>query len=254
MQTQQPRTTTTFDYVVVGDRRRGLHRHCAAVRRPRHHRLRARVGPAGPASVHPHSGGLHQDHVQHAYTWQFKTEPAPGVNGRSVIIPVGRTVGGSSSINGMIINRGQADDFNNWAQRGNLGWGYADLLPYFKRFERRIGDGDDLYRGRDGKIPVTDLDWGHEICDAFIDGAVGLGIPQQPRLQRRRAARRRLSAALHRQGPAPQRRADVPAAGAEGVQADRSAHACARLQDRVRGQEGGGGPLRRRAQPRPSTR
>ena len=60
----------------------------------------------------------------------------------------------------MIINRGQADDFNNWAQRGNRGWGYADLLPYFKRFERRIGDGDDIYRGRDGKIPVTDLDSG----------------------------------------------------------------------------------------------
>ena len=114
----------------------------------------------------------------------------------------------------MIINRGQADDFNNWAQRGNRGWGYADLLPYFKRFERRIGDGDDTYRGRDGKIPVTDLDWGHEICDAFIDGAVGIGIPQQPRLQRRRAARRRLSAALHRPRAAPQRRADVPAAGA----------------------------------------
>ena len=113
-----------------------------------------------------------------AYTWQFKTEPSPGANGRSIIIPVGRTVGGSSSINGMIINRGQADDFNNWAQRGNLGWGYADLLPYFKRFERRDGDGDDTYRGRDGKIPVTDLDWHHEICDAFIAGAVGLGIPR----------------------------------------------------------------------------
>ena len=82
-----------------------------------------------------------------------------------LIIPVGRTVGGSSSINGMIINRGQADDFNNWAQRGNAGWGYADLLPYFKRFERRIGGGDNLYRGRHGNIPVTDLDWQDEICE-----------------------------------------------------------------------------------------
>ena len=108
---------------------------------------------------------------------QFKTEPAPSVNGRWSC-PVGRTVGGSSSINGMIINRGQADDFNNWAQRGNRGWGYADLLPYFRRFERRIGNGDDIYRGRDGKIPVTDLDWPHEICEAFIAGAVGLGIPR----------------------------------------------------------------------------
>jgi len=56
------------------------------------------------------------------------------------------------------------------AQRGNAGWGYADLLPYFKRFEQRIGGGDDLYRGRDGNIPVTDLDWPHEICEAFLAG------------------------------------------------------------------------------------
>ena len=182
-----------------------------------------------------------------AYTWQFKTEPSPGADGRSVIIPVGRTVGGSSSINGMIINRGQADDFNNWAQRGNLGWGYADILPYFKRFERRIGDGDDTYRGRDGKIPVTDLDWGHEICEAFLDGAVGIGIPEEPRLQRRGAARLRLPAARIDKRPAPQRRAHVSAAGAEGVRPHRSPHPCARLQDRVRGQARRRRALHRRA-------
>jgi choline dehydrogenase len=80
----------------------------------------------------------------------------------------------------MVINRGQADDFNNRAQRGNAGWGYADLLPYFKRFERRIGEGDDPYRGRDGYSPVTDLDWQDEISEAFIAGAAGLGIPSNP--------------------------------------------------------------------------
>jgi choline dehydrogenase len=113
-------------------------------------------------------------------TWGFKAEADPGINGRVINYPRGRVLGGSSSINGMIVNRGQADDFNNWAQRGNAGWGYADLLPYFKRFERRIGEGDNLYRGRGGNIPVTDLDWQHEICEAFIAGAVGLGIPRNP--------------------------------------------------------------------------
>ena len=136
---------------------------------------------SGPPDRHPYihiPAGFIKIMFNEAYTWQFKTEPSPNVNGRSVIMPVGRTVGGSSAINGMIINRGQADDFNNWAQRGNAGWGYADLLPYFKRFERRIGEGDNLYRGRDGNIPVTDLDWPHEIAEAFIAGAVGLGVPR----------------------------------------------------------------------------
>src|SRR5262249_14818301 len=136
---------------------------------------------SGPPDRHPYIHipvGFIKIMFNEAYTWQFKTEPSPGVNGRSVIVPVGRTVGGSSSINGMIINRGQAHDLNSCAQRSNTGWGYADLLPYFKRFERRIGDGDDLYRGRDGNIPVTDLDWPHELCEAFLAGAEGLGIPR----------------------------------------------------------------------------
>ena len=207
MQDQQPRSTSTFDYVVVGTGAAGS---IVAARLSEDPGITVCALESGPPDRHPYihiPAGFIKIMFNEAYTWQFKTEPSPSVNGRSVIIPVGRTVGGSSSINGMIINRGQADDFNNWAQRGNAGWGYADLLPYFKRFERRIGDGDDLYRGRDGNIPVTDLDWPHEICEAFIAGADGLGIPAQRRLQRRVAARRRLSAALHPQGAAPQRRA-----------------------------------------------
>ena len=215
MQTDQPRSTTTFDYVVVGTGAAGS---IVAARLSEDPGVTICALESGPPDRHPYihiPAGFIKIMFNEAYTWQFKTEPAPGVNGRSVIIPVGRTVGGSSSINGMIINRGQADDFNSWAQRGNLGWGYADLLPYFKRFERRIGDGDDTYRGRDGKIPVTDLDWGHEICDAFVEGAVRARHSEESRLQRRVAARRRLHAALHRERPAAQRRARVPAAGGE---------------------------------------
>ena len=180
MQDQQPRSTSTFDYVVVGTGAAGS---IVAARLSEDPGITVCALESGPPDRHPYihiPAGFIKIMFNEAYTWQFKTEPSPDVNGRSVIIPVGRTVGGSSSINGMIINRGQADDFNNWAQRGNAGWGYADLLPYFKRFERRIGDGDDLYRGRDGNIPVTDLDWPHEICEAFIAGAAGLGIPRNP--------------------------------------------------------------------------
>jgi len=78
----------------------------------------------------------------------------------------------------MIYNRGQRADFDNWAQRGNRGWGYVDVLAYFKRTERRIGIGDDRIHGRTGNLPVTDIDWVHPVCEAFIPGAVGAGIPR----------------------------------------------------------------------------
>jgi choline dehydrogenase len=78
----------------------------------------------------------------------------------------------------MIYNRGQRADLDNWAQRGNRGWGYVDMLPYYKRTERRIGTGDDRIHGRDGNLPVTDIDWFHPICEAFITGAVGMGMPR----------------------------------------------------------------------------
>ena len=71
-------------------------------------------------------------------------------------------------------------DFDTWAQRGNRGWSYADVLPYFKRSECRIGPGDDRYRGRDGEFVVEDLDWRHPLCEAFIAGAESIGIPRNP--------------------------------------------------------------------------
>ena len=112
------------------------------------------------------------------YTWQFQTEPGEGINGRRIPTTQGRTLGGSSSINGMIYNRGQREDFDHWAQRGNRGWGYVDILPYFKRGERRLGVGDDRIHGRAGNLPVTDNDWIHPAMEAFIEGAQELGMPR----------------------------------------------------------------------------
>ena len=80
----------------------------------------------------------------------------------------------------LIYNRGQSMDFDAWAQMGNRGWGYADVLPYFRRMERRLGDGDPTFRGRDGALTVSDLDWRHPLCEAFIAGAESLGIPRNP--------------------------------------------------------------------------
>ncbi|HEY9280948.1 MAG TPA: GMC family oxidoreductase N-terminal domain-containing protein [Eoetvoesiella sp.] len=113
------------------------------------------------------------------YAWQFSTEATDKTNGRRIPIPQGRTLGGSTSINGLVYNRGQHADFDHWASLGNEGWAYKDVLPYFKSMEKRVG-GDDYYRGRTGELPVTDIDWIHPICEAFIQGAVEQGIPKNP--------------------------------------------------------------------------
>jgi choline dehydrogenase len=114
------------------------------------------------------------------YTWQFKTEPSEGTAGRRIPTTQGRTLGGSSSINGFNCTRGQREDYDTWAARGNPGWSYAEVLPYFKRSERRIGAFDPRYRGSDGPLPIADCDWRHPLCDTFIESARGIGVPDNP--------------------------------------------------------------------------
>ena len=112
--------------------------------------------------------------------WLYETEPNAATAGRRLPAPQWRTLGGTTSINCHIYNRGQAMDFNGWARMGNRGWSYAEVLPYFMRCEGRIGAGDDRYRGRQGPLKVTDMDWKHLLCDAFIAGAVAEGFPINP--------------------------------------------------------------------------
>src|SRR5262249_45324469 len=112
--------------------------------------------------------------------WLYEMEPSTWTGGRRIKAPRGKTLGGSSSINGHVYNRGQRMDFDTWAQLGNRGWGYGDVLPYFRRLERRLGAGDPAYRGREGTLVVSELEWRHPLCEAFIAGAVSLGIPRNP--------------------------------------------------------------------------
>ncbi len=182
LRSMQNRGADTFDYVIVGSGAAGS---VVAARLVEDPGVTVCVLEAGPPDRHPYihvPGGFIKIMFNPAYTWQFKTEPSPLTNGRAVAVPVGRTVGGSSSTNGMVYNRGQSEDFNAWAQRGNRGWGYADVLPYFRHSERRIGgENDDAdYHGHEGKLPITDMDWRHPISEAFIAGAVGLGVPRNP--------------------------------------------------------------------------
>ncbi len=167
-----------FDYVIVGSGAAGS---VLAHRLTEDPGVTVCVLEAGPPDRHPYihvPGGFIKMLFNPDYTWQFKTEPGEGTAGRQIPTTQGRTIGGSSSINGMVYNRGQRADFDTWAQRGNRGWGYVDVLPYFRRTERRLGVCDTRYHGTEGRLPVTDIDWIHPICEAFIDGAVGMGIPR----------------------------------------------------------------------------
>jgi choline dehydrogenase len=113
------------------------------------------------------------------YNWNFETVPEANVLGRTIPIPRGRTLGGSSSINGMLYVRGNPLDYNTWAQYGNRGWGYDDVLPYFKKSENFEGAGDGS-RGKGGALNVADMRERHEILDAFIDAAEREGYPRNP--------------------------------------------------------------------------
>ncbi len=113
-------------------------------------------------------------------SWGFETEPVPGFNGRSLIWPRGKVLGGSSSINGLIYVRGQAADFDLWRQMGNAGWSYDDVLPYFRKAEHQER-GEDDYHGIGGPLDVSDLKMQHVLHDAFIAGAVEAGHRQGDR-------------------------------------------------------------------------
>jgi len=172
--------TDSFDYVVIGAGSAGS---VVAGRLAEMSNATVCVLEAGPPDRHPFI------HIPAAvvYTlsnatinWMYPTEPSWGTAGRSIVQSRGKTLGGSGAINGHVYTRGHASDFDTWRDMGNPGWGYRDVLPYFKRSERRIGRGEDRYRGRKGPFIITDIDEPDPLCEAFMDGAEALGIPRNP--------------------------------------------------------------------------
>lgn len=109
--------------------------------------------------------------------WCYKTEPDPGLNGRVLDWPRGKTLGGSSSINGLLYIRGQKEDYDHWRQLGNTGWTYEDVLPYFRRAEDQERGADD-YHGVGGPLSVSNMRVHRQVCHALIDAAEEIGIPR----------------------------------------------------------------------------
>jgi choline dehydrogenase len=112
--------------------------------------------------------------------WLYASEPEKNTGGRSIPVPRGKMLGGSSAINGMVWVRGQRQDYDHWAQLGNRGWSWQDVLPVFRGIENYKGGGDDELRGRGGPLTVTDIDESGPLYDSLFAAATSIGIPNNP--------------------------------------------------------------------------
>ena len=172
-----PVTSSVFDYVIVGGGTAGC---VLANRLSADGQSRVLMLEAGPRDnyvwIHvPIGYGKTMFHP--VYNWGFYTEPEPEMHGRKIYWPRGRGLGGSSSINGLIYVRGQPQDYDAWAQAGNRGWGWRDVLPYFIRSEGNQR-GASATHGGDGPLACSDIGAKHELIEAIIAGAGELGVPR----------------------------------------------------------------------------
>lgn len=169
----------TYDYIVVGAGSAGSVVANRLSANPKHRVLLLEAGPAGNFwSKFPIGYAKLVDNP--AANWLYSAEPEANTDGRRLNVPRGKLLGGSSAINGLVFVRGQAQDFDTWAQMGNKGWDYEGVLPFYKRLETYEGDGDDAFRGRDGPLRVTYPDEKGPLFDALIEAAGQAGIPHNP--------------------------------------------------------------------------
>ncbi|HXQ50591.1 MAG TPA: GMC family oxidoreductase N-terminal domain-containing protein [Stellaceae bacterium] len=108
-------------------------------------------------------------------TWKFRAEPDPGTAGRAIIYPRGRGLGGSSSINGLIYVRGQPEDYDHWAQLGNRGWSFDDVLPFFKLTENWEGEANE-WRGKGGPLSTSHMTDRPPLCKAVVEAGRQIGL------------------------------------------------------------------------------
>ena len=108
--------------------------------------------------------------------WSFSSEPSPGSGNRAIRLPLGKVLGGSTSINGLVYNRGQPEDFDQWRKMGNEGWAYNDVLPYFRKSESWQGQPDQA-RGSVGPMAISNPLWRDPLCESFIESLASLCVP-----------------------------------------------------------------------------
>ena len=167
---------SSYDFIVVGAGSAG----CVLANRlsanPQHRVLLIEAGSKDSNLwIHVPVGYFKTIHNP-AMDWCYSTQADAGINGRVLKWPRGKVLGGSSSINGLLYVRGQQQDYNDWRDEGNIGWGYDDVLPYFLKAEDQAR-GASQYHAVGGPLKVSNIGFTRPICDAFIKGATEIGIP-----------------------------------------------------------------------------
>ena len=165
----------SFDYIIVGGGTAGCALAARLSERAEHTVLLLEAGSRDTGFWIRIPAGFTKLLTNPKYNWLFHTEPEDNVLGRTLVVPRGKGLGGSSSINGMIFVRGQPLDFDGWSQLGATGWDFANVLPYFKRLENFEDGGDDM-RGHGGPVNVVRVAERHEIPEAFLSAAQQAGF------------------------------------------------------------------------------
>ena len=166
-----------FDYIVVGAGSAGC---VLAARLSEDPAVRVLLLEAGPPDTSPWIHlpiGYGKTMWDERVNWRYETEPDPGMNGRRIYWPRGKTLGGSSSINGLIYIRGQREDYDHWDALGNRGWSYDEVLPYFVKSEHNQR-GVSAFHGASGPLVVSDIGARDPLIEAFIAGAGEIGVPR----------------------------------------------------------------------------
>jgi choline dehydrogenase len=168
--------TESFDFIIVGSGSAGSVMAKRLSEDRKHSVLVLEYGGTDRGPLIQMPSALSYPMSMQLYNWGFESEPEPHLNGRRLATPRGKVMGGSSSINGMVYVRGHARDFDTWQEMGATGWGYADVLPYFKRMEHVEG-GEEGWRGTEGPMHVKRGRRFNPLYQAFIDAGRQAGYP-----------------------------------------------------------------------------
>lgn len=169
-------TDTAYDYVIAGGGVAG----CVLANRlsadPDCRVLLVEAGGPDTSPLIAAPGGLLPIMMAGSHAWPYMSAPQRHLDGRMLYLPRGKVLGGGSSINGMVYDRGFHSDYDRWAQAGNTGWSFADVLPYFRRVETFLPAQNALH-GQDGPIAVTRADQSHPFARAFVEAGQQAGYP-----------------------------------------------------------------------------